>query len=306
MSVEIVGIGALNVDELLHLPRMPGEDDSVPVERRERRGGGSAANTICWLAHLGHRTGFVGKVGTDELADLALKELERYGVDTSRIVRDEGRTGVAYCLIAGNDRRILVDPGVNDELRPEDVDLDYILEAELLHAGSFIGLRTETSLKTLKTVMRRASRELTVTFTPATMVLRGYSYLEPYLRAADVVFLNETEAKQLTGSVRDTLNRLSRLTDTVVVTRGPNPTLVRYGTETLEVPPERVPEEEITDPTGAGDAFAAGFIDGLLRGDPPDRCCKRGHEVARECLKVIGCRPRPRERDDARRPGQGE
>ncbi len=291
MSVEVVGLGAINVDELLHLPRMPEEDDSVPVERHERRGGGSAANTVCWLAHLGRRTGFVGKVGSDDLAEFALREFEKYGVDTSRIVQGEGRTGVAYCLISGSDRRILVDPGVNDELRVEDVDLDYILEAELLHTSSFIGLRTETSLETLLTVMREASGEIAVTFTPATMVLRGYSYLEPYLRAADVVFLNETEAKQLTGSVEDTLNRLSRLTDIVVVTRGPEPALVRCGNETLEVPPERVPEEEIVDPTGAGDAFAAGFIDGLLRGDPPDKCCERGHEVARECLKVMGCRP---------------
>ncbi len=289
--MDVVGLGALNVDELLYVPRMPERDDSVPVERRVRRGGGSAANTICWLAHLGREVGFVGKVGSDDAGDLLLRELEEYGVDTSGVVRGDGRSGTAFCLVSGDDRRILVDPGVNDELRPEEVDLDYIREARVLHTSSFIGLRSETSLETLRRTMRAVTDELMVTFSPATMVLRGWSYLEPYFEAADVVFLNETEATHLTGDVEETLDRMAELVEVTVVTRGPDPAIVQEGTEISEVPPEPVPEEDIVDPTGAGDAFAAGFIEGLLRGEPVDRCCERGHAVAARCLRVEGCRP---------------
>ncbi|WP_457614577.1 carbohydrate kinase family protein [Methanopyrus sp.] len=289
--MDVVGLGALNVDELLYVPRMPERDDSVPVERRVRRGGGSAANTICWLAYLGRKVGFVGKVGSDDAGDFLLRELEKHGVDTSRVVRNDGRSGTAFCLVSGNDRRILVDPGVNDELRLDEVDIDYIREARVLHTSSFIGLRSETSLETLRETMETVAGELTVTFSPATMVLRGWSYLKPYFEAADVVFLNETEAVHLTGDVEETLDRLAEFVEVVVITRGSDPTIVREGTETLEVAPEPVPEEEIVDPTGAGDAFAAGFIDGLIRNEPADRCCEHGHAVAAECLRVEGCRP---------------
>ncbi|WP_456435800.1 carbohydrate kinase family protein [Methanopyrus sp.] len=285
-----MGLGALNLDELLYIPRMPERDDSVPIERRVQRGGGSAANTICWLAYLGRKVGFVGKVGSDNAGDLLLREFEKYGVDASRVVRGDGYSGTAFCLVSGDDRRILVDPGVNDDLRPEEVDIDYIREARILHTSSFIGLRSETSLETLKRTMK-ASDEVMVTFSPATMVLRGWSYLEPYFEAADVVFLNETEAVHLTGDVEETLNRLAELVEITIITRGPDPAIVQEGTETSEVAPEPVPEEDIVDPTGAGDAFAAGFIEGILRGESADRCCERGHSVAAECLRIEGCRP---------------
>ncbi len=288
--LDAVGLGALNLDELLYIPRMPERDDSVPIERRVQRGGGSAANTICWLAYLGRKVGFVGKVGSDNAGDLLLREFEKYGVDASRVVRGDGYSGTAFCLVSGDDRRILVDPGVNDDLRPEEVDIDYIREARILHTSSFIGLRSETSLETLKRTMK-ASDEVMVTFSPATMVLRGWSYLEPYFEAADVVFLNETEAVHLTGDVEETLNRLAELVEITIITRGPDPAIVQEGTETSEVAPEPVPEEDIVDPTGAGDAFAAGFIEGILRGESADRCCERGHSVAAECLRIEGCRP---------------
>ncbi len=289
--MDAVGLGALNLDELLYIPRMPERDDSVPIERRVQRGGGSAANTICWLAYLGRKVGFVGKVGSDNAGDLLLREFEKHGVDTSRVVRGDGYSGTAFCLVSGDDRRILVDPGVNDDLRPEEVDIDYIREARILHTSSFIGLRSETSLETLKRTMKAVSDELMVTFSPATMVLRGWSYLEPYFEAADVVFLNETEAVHLTGDVEETLNRLAELVEITIITRGPDPAIVQEGTETSEVAPEPVPEEDIVDPTGAGDAFAAGFIEGILRGESADRCCERGHAVAAECLRIEGCRP---------------
>jgi len=293
--VEVTGIGALNLDELLFLPRMPKRDDSVPVEKRVRRGGGSAANTVAWLAHMGRETAFVGAVGRDEAGELLIEDLKAYGVDVRGVVRKDGRSGVAFCLVAGGDRRILVDPGVNDDLGTDDVDAGLLESSEVVHASSFIGLRTEKPMRTLLYAMRKASAGgATVTFSPGTMVLRGPGYLEPYLEVTDVLFLNATEAEHLFGSVERTIREVSSIVDVIVVTRGSEPALVHHDGDTLEVPPEPVPEGEIVDPTGAGDAFAAGFIDGLLDGEDLETCCERGHEVASLCLRVEGCRPEPR------------
>ncbi len=289
----MTGIGALNLDEILFLPRMPKRDDSVPVERRVRRGGGSAANTVAWLSHLGRDTAFLGAVGDDEAGDILLEDLKAHGVDLGGVVRKRGTSGIAYCLVSGGDRRILVDPGVNDELDVSDLNLELVEASEVLHASSFIGLRTEKPMRTLLHAMEHASSEdVVVTFSPGTMVLRGAGYLLPYLEVTDVLFLNETEAEHLFGSVERAILRLSRVVETVVVTRGSKPAKVAHPEGVEEVPPEPLPEEDVVDPTGAGDAFAAGFIDAMLDGLDPASCCERGHEIAAECLKVEGCRPK--------------
>ena len=159
---DIIGIGALNldlvyeVDDLATLrkggwPLHPGRETSLPEEDfqqllqelrtsgvlRSRSGGGSAANTICALAGMGFKTGFVGRVGADEEGALILGDMA--GVDLSP-VKAGGVSGICLVVLDRHrDRALVVQPNANDDLCREDLDLRYLAESHYLHLSAFVG-----------------------------------------------------------------------------------------------------------------------------------------------------------------------
>jgi len=116
--MDVIGFGALNLDKVYRVNRIPGIEDEVFVKDVEVHPGGSAANTIVGLSRLGMKTGYIGKVGKDEDGKFLLEDLKREGVDTHNVIVEDGRTGNALILVDDNgNRAIIVDPGVNDTIR---------------------------------------------------------------------------------------------------------------------------------------------------------------------------------------------
>src|SRR5256714_9436721 len=117
----ITVVGSANVDLVARCEQLPRPGETVTDATFERIPGGKGANQAVAAARLGARTRFVGRIGTD---DLVLRSLEREGVDTNGVVRDEGESGVALILVdAGGENVIVVAPGANTRLAPDDVDV---------------------------------------------------------------------------------------------------------------------------------------------------------------------------------------
>jgi ribokinase len=118
-GIQITVVGSANVDHVARCERLPRPGETVTDATFERVPGGKGANQAVAAARLGARVRFIGRIGRD---DLVLRSLEREGVDTSGVVRDDGETGVALILVdASGENVIVVAPGANRRLTAEDV-----------------------------------------------------------------------------------------------------------------------------------------------------------------------------------------
>lgn len=288
MSLDVVGFGALNLDKLYRVDKMAERGDQVFVTGCIEAPGGSAANAVVGLARLGHKVGYVGKVGSDKEGKLLLKSLADEKVDTRGvIVSKEGRSGVVIGFVdKKGERTLYVDPGVNDALGFEEVDEDYVSSAKFLHMTSFVG---EKPFEAQKKLLRSLST-VTVSFDPGELYVRkGLVALRPILKRSYVVFPNEMELRLLTGKgyAEGAKILIKEGVSVVAVKLGERGCYVTDGKEDFQVPALKV---RVVDTTGAGDAFCAGFLHGLLTGKDLYACGNIANFVAGRKIERAGAR----------------
>ncbi|MFP8952817.1 PfkB family carbohydrate kinase [Natrialbaceae archaeon A-arb3/5] len=276
--VRVLTAGHVNWDVTLHVDRLPRPDDESAIRSQRQSGGGSAGNAAAALAGLGVETGLIGSVGDDDHGLLARRELESAGVSVSglRVVED-ANTAVKYLLVDDDGEvAVLGNDGVNEAVGPADIETDRIRSAEHVHLTS---QRPETAAAIARTAR---DSEATVSFDPGRR-LGDREYGEA-LALVDLVFANDRESAALledeyTGSDFD---------DRIVV--------VKHGADGAEVyTPEGSSVHpgfsvDSVDTTGAGDAFAAGFIAMLLEGGDVERAL----EYANACGALTASETGPR------------
>ena len=104
-DVEVIGLGALNIDHIYQVEHILDDGETV-VKESMVAPGGSAANTIYGLARLGINTGFIGVIGDDDGGKILLDDFQTVGVDTSQIkVKSHARTGSTFCLSESSGKR---------------------------------------------------------------------------------------------------------------------------------------------------------------------------------------------------------
>jgi ribokinase len=284
--VEIIGIGALNIDKLYLVERIGAAGEEIGVYSVSEQPGGSAANTIAALARLGIRTGFIGRVGDDADGAYLRSEMVKEGVDTKGIEVARGRTGSAIVLVdLSGERSMYVHPGVNDALSLTLDHPSYVNSARYLHLSSFVG---ETVIDVQSEIPDRSKAE--ISFAPGMLyVRRGLDALKEIISKTRVIFLNRDEIELLTGSgYRKGAGVLNEVgAEIVAVTLGGDGCYIR--TPDAEVP---IPgfSARVVDTTGAGDAFCAGFLYGLLNDEPLGVCGRLGNFVAAKCIEAVGAR----------------
>jgi len=287
--MDVIGFGALNLDKVYRVNRIPGIEDEVFVKDVEVHPGGSAANTIVGLSRLGMKTGYIGKVGKDEDGKFLLEDLKREGVDTHNVIVEDGRTGNALILVDDNgNRAIIVDPGVNDTIRFDEIDLDFVSKFKVLHLTSFICKLSDESFKSQKKLVKMF--EGYISFDPGIIYAqRGIDELKPILTHVDVLLLNKIEIEELTGlNYRDGASELISMGISVVVVKlGEDGCYITDGNKEMSIPSFKV---EVVDTTGAGDAFNAGFLYGFLKGKDLEECGRLGNLVASKCIQKLGAR----------------
>jgi ribokinase len=306
-NIEITGLGALNIDHLYKVERILDDGETVVSEAKSSPGG-SAANTIYGLAKLGVSTGFTGVVGDDAEGKILIQDFQKAGVDTSQIrVKPGAKTGSVVCLSDRLGRRSLyVTPSANNLLTMDDLDLTYINRARMLHLSSFADDR---QFKILLELMDRLDLSAKLSFAPGALYAkRGLKALAPILSKTHILFINRNEIKQLTGEdiINGAESCLKQGCSIIVVTLGKGTSLelgkgisrrtvtaigyIRDAETELAIQPSNQDVVSQADTTGAGDAFATGFLYGLLRGKGLEECGRLGDIVARFSITKLGTR----------------
>jgi sugar/nucleoside kinase (ribokinase family) len=248
-----------------------------------RRRGGSAANVAACAAVLGHRARFLGQVGTDAIGTALLAELGEAGVDTS-MVRRAGATGTIVALVDHlGERTMLTDRQACIDLDgPDPSWLDGVVA---LHVP-FYSLAGGLVATTATTVIRWAhERGVAVSIdVSSTAIILEVGVDEVLGRLADaapaVVFANGDEAAVLdiAGPVVGALT---------IVKRGARPAVI-HRTDGSVTDVDAISVPGVNDTTGAGDAFAAGFLTSPGWSDDPASACASGHRAAAELLRDRG------------------
>ena len=245
-----------------------------------RSRGGSAANVTAAAAPY-VPTRFLGCVGADPLGDRLVASLAAAGVAVR--AQRRGRTGTVVVLVdPDGERTFLTDRAAAADLAPVPAaDLDGV---GLLHVPAYglDGGRTAGSVRALLQIA--GARGLPVSLDASSWaVLRSIGDVAELVRRTRplVLFANSDEARELPLPLPGT---------TVVVKDGPRPTTVLLadgGTLTVPVPPV----DGVRDSTGAGDAFAAGWLSATMEGRDGTACVQRAHELARAVLATPGAGP---------------
>jgi ribokinase len=289
-SFDVVGFGALNVDKLFKVNRLAGAEEESFVEAHSETCGGSAANAIVGLARLGCNVGFVGKVAGDREGGLLLEDFRKEGVDIAGVIHAErGESGRVMGFVDEKGARALyIDSGVNDTITLEEVKVDYFGQTRFLHLTSFVG---NQSFHTQKETLQILPENVKVSFDPGALYAsKGFDELEPIIRRSYVVMPNSTELKLITGET-DYCNGADSLIGNgvriVAVKLGADGCYVTDGCERRIIEPFKV---DTVDTTGAGDAFCAGFLYGLLNDKDLYECGRLGNFVASRCVMKMGAR----------------
>ncbi len=289
-TLDVVGFGALNVDKLFKVNRLSGAEEESFIETHEEQCGGSAANTSVGLSRLGCSVGFVGKIGGDREGRMLIEDFQKEGVDTDGVVLAKyGESGVVMGFVDSQGQRALyIHSGVNDSIASEEVKQQYISQAKFLHLSSFVG---DKSFQTQRQIMEALPETVKVSFDPGILYARrGYAALAPIVEKSFVFLPNSKELELLTGEKDPKKGAeavISKGAGIVAVKLGEKGCLITDGNEQFTLAAVKV---GVVDTTGAGDAFDAGFLYGLLNGKPLLECGKIANFVASRAVRKMGAR----------------
>lgn len=291
MDACVVCLGACAMDFMFTVPQFPRPDEMVFATGEPcMRPGGSTANIASGLARLGVASRFIGKTGKDANGLALRKAFEADGVDTAFLIADaNGRTAQTVIAVNSEGSRIIYSLGGTailetvGELVPEMLD-----GASVLYIG-------EAFAEVARAAMDVAHKKgATVIFGPG----GGVSWMKPedlnsLMVEADYVFLSRSELNAASGlDTHDAAARelLRRGVKNVVATLGESGSACYTGSEESEPVMAGRFDVEAVDTTGAGDAFASGFISGLVQGLSTAQCLTRGNACAAMAISVIGAR----------------
>ena len=300
---DVITVGSATVDvfakthfsELIKIIDPKGETDllafpsgsKILIDELEFSTGGGGTNTAVALSRLGHRVAFLGKLGQGTNSDFIHKNLVREKID---LLCAHGKGNAGYSVILDtleHDRTILTHKGINDDLRNKDIPYK-----KLKTKWFYFSAMMEESFRTLEKLAGFARQnKIKIAFNPSTYLAeKGYRHLKDILTNTELLVLNKEEACLLAGkdSIENLLLKLRSFgPKIVVVTDGKNRLYVVDGKHIYVCLP---PPVKIVDATGAGDAFAASFLSGIIRKNDIEFAIKLGITNAQSVVAHYGAK----------------
>lgn len=291
--VLVVGDLVTDVVAVLTTPLAAGTDTAGGIRFT---GGGQAANTAAWLAGHGVPVTLVAAAGDDDLGDIRLAELAAAGVDLTVRRCPDTTTGTVIVLAHGEQRSMVADRGANLSLRAGDVDDAVALfpDATHLHLSGYPLLHPrsrEAGRHALVTARSHGMSTSVDAASAAPLLAAGPARFLDWVRGTDLLLANLDEATTL--GLADGLPTPAPVRR-LVVKRGSGgavwhePATVRSAATVVSAAAATVP---VVDPTGAGDAFAAGLLAAWLAGDDPVTALAVGGRAGATAVGVVGARP---------------
>ena len=257
-------------------------------------GGGAAGNTASWLAVLSNEVTMVGRIGNDTAGSAITAEFDALGISYGNIVKEGLHTGVVVCLVdPSGERTMLADNGANAGLDVSD--LPAIDGVDAIYLSGYAPLAPLSREGVLEMVRTINSRGIPIIFDPATVGgMQGVPVAEilSWCALMDTVIMNEEEAIYLSGlsDLESALNFFVELTPRAIIKRGSAGAIgLERGGQIISVAAKT---SAVVDTTGAGDAFAAGFIDAFTGRRDFSHAIERASAVAGHCVAIVGARGR--------------
>lgn len=293
MGDRLVVVGDL-VNDIVVIPRGAQRTDTDTDARIQPRPGGSAANTAAWAGSLGAEVDFVGVAGSAD-AEMHAELLREAGVVPHLHVEPGMPTGTIVLVVEGQSRSMFTDRGSNAALRA-DLLTDALLDgAGMLHVSGYSIMKDNSQGAPLAMIAHARDRGVPVSVDPAStgyLADYGAERLLDDLAGVELIFPNLAEGELLTGETdpaRIGAALLERF-PAVALKRGAHgATLFRRGMPPHAVAAPRV--ETFVDPTGAGDAFAAGFLARWVRDADAEAAMQQAIGVAARAVMLVGGRP---------------
>lgn len=292
--LHVVVVGDVMVDVLAAMSGPLARGSDTP-SRVTTGGGGSAANVAAWLAAQGVPTTYVGKVGDDTLGRESVAALVDRGVTVYAATDTDLATGTCVVLVEpGGERSMLPHAGANAGLVPEDLPSHLFRPGTHLHLSGYTLLNGGSRAAGLAALQQGRQVGMTVSVDPssaAPLERVGVARFLGWTEGADLLLANRDEAALLAGTPEPHA-AASKLGDTyreVVVKLGRDGALWQQGFITASAPAER--GVEVVDTTGAGDAFAAGFLASWLLHPEPEAALAAGNRLAARAVGSVGARP---------------
>jgi sugar/nucleoside kinase (ribokinase family) len=290
----VLCVGILVADVFVPpLERLPEAGELLATDDFLLQPGGCAANTAISLGRLGVASAVCGCLGDDLLGDLVERDLCSRGIDTTGIRRTgaRGTSKTVIVPVVGEDRRFIHTFGANAELTAGDIGPGALEAAEVVYVGGYLilpALREDELAGRLRAARAGGTRVVLDVAVPAgsRLSLGAASELLPL---ADYFVPNLDEARALTGE-SDPARQADRLVErgahVVAIKLGERGVFVRDGDDAFEIP---APPVEVVEASGAGDAFAAGLVVGILEGWELERSVRFASVVGASACTALGC-----------------
>jgi len=254
--------------------------------------GGSSANTIRGIAMLGGKVILYGKVGKDKHGETYVQEMKEHGVNP-RINHDSSATGNAITFITPDaERTFSVHLGAAIKLHKEDLLEEDIKRGKILHLEGYQieGPTRETVLHAI-TLARKNNTLVSIDLADPGVIKRNKVFLQELaLNYADIVFVNEMEAKEFTGyeeeeAAKEIGKSKGKQNKIVIVKLGKRGSIICKNGMITRIDPFPA---KVIDTTGAGDCYAAGFLYAFCQGWPIEKAGKLGSLFAAKVVEQTG------------------
>lgn len=250
--------------------------------------GGGGTNTAVAFSKLGFKTGYIGKIGDDSDGESVLEVLKKENVKFLGKIKSDSITGYSIILDSrSHERTILTYKGINDELKENEISFRN-LKTKWLYLSSLLG----ESFKTQKNLVNYLHKKGTkIAFNPSEYIIKVLD-LKPILKFTEVLILNKEEAELLCKKNRarekDLLRGLSSLGPKIVVITDKDREILAYdGERKYSLIPHKV---KVVERTGAGDAFASGFVAGKIAGKSIEESLRLGLQESESVIRHFGAK----------------
>ncbi|MCK9151232.1 carbohydrate kinase family protein [Methanobacterium alcaliphilum] len=279
MPLEIVSLGTCNMDFIMKVPDFVEVDGEMYIENLQTSPGGSAFNFSANMSKLGLPSGLITWIGNDYWGNIIQNDLKNRGINSKRLKKIEYPTGKAFISVDNSGKRSIYSfLGANEKLKLTPEDTEYIKSSEMLH---LTGIYWEVAQKAAKYAKK-------LSFAPGALLSSyGIEKLKPVLQNTDILFLNEKEVEILTGNniMEGSKLLIDEGVSAVIITQGANGATLFVENKEIHDP---VGKAKVVDTTGAGDAFAAGFVAKWISNKPWVECLHFANDYAKKCVGKMG------------------
>ena len=257
--------------------------------------GGSVANSMAGVAYLQGSASFVGKINSDNFGELYKKSLQDINVKFSYIEKDEDlSTGASIILITPDSERTMCTYlGISSHLSASDINEKNIADHKLVFLEGYLWDKgiSEKMFKHVINIAKVNKIKIAMSLSDIFCVTRHkqdfYNLLKNDL---DILIGNENEINELTNkkNLLESVNQLKELNKLIVITRSENGSMAIRDNEITNCSSIKV--NKVSDLTGAGDLFAAGFLKEYLDNSTIKKCLETGSILASKIIQKIGAR----------------